>query len=97
MHLEKSSDKTFWLSYYYEGAIYFHPIITSSVLSLFDNEIFNICNFFNNKNMKLYILSDINNDFPKLDCSSFACSYSNNLIRNSLKCLIDKPTKVTEF
>ena len=77
------------------GVIYRHPISTSSVLSQFENALYDICDHFNNKNTELYILGDINIDLTKLDSNNTVGSYANSLISNSLKCLIDKPTRIT--
>ena len=86
----KSHDQTIVI-----GVIYRHPIVSSTTISQFENEMFNIFDFFDNKKTEFYILRDTNIDFSKLYSNNYVRSYANNLINNSLKCLIDKPTTVT--
>ena len=77
------------------GVIYRHPVQIVNQLEQYNRameELF--CNLGNSKT-EFYILGDINIDLLQVPNDRFIKNYADNLIGHSIKCLINKPTRIS--
>lgn len=75
--------------------IYCHPENHIDNLNSFSDELAEVFYCLNKEKSDFYILGDFTNDLSKIYHNSFVRKYVNNLIDFSVKCVIDKPTRVT--
>ena len=81
---------------YVVRVVYRHPLQTANHINLFTEKLQNLCLEIKSTKTEFYALGDFNIDFMQIKVNKNICMYAENLITSSMKCLIDKPTRITE-
>ena len=91
-----------WISFkikqksYVVGVVYRHPIYTASHMRIFTEKLQNLFLAIKSAITEFYALGDFNIDLLQLNTNKAICMYAENLLASSMKCLIDKPTRIAE-
>ena len=77
------------------GVVYRHPEYIVNQIELFTKAIEK--NFLNmsNKKMEFYLVGDFNTDLLRFHCNQVIKTYADNLLDYSVKCCINKPTRIS--
>ena len=78
------------------GVVYRHPEYSVDQLSNFSNSLEKILQNFSNSKIDFFITGDFNIDLGSLNSNRVFRNYADNLISYSIKCAINKPTRITE-
>ena len=91
-----------WISFkikqksYVVGVVYRHPIYIASHMKILTEKLQNLFLEINSTKTEFYALGDFNIDLLQLKTNKTICMYAENLLASSMKCLIDKPTRIAD-
>ena len=77
------------------GVVYRHPGYSVSQIELFTKAIEKNFLNMNNKKMEFYLVDDFNIDLLQSRCNQIIKTYADNLLGYSVKCCINKPTRIS--
>lgn len=77
------------------GVVYRHPVYTNKAIDHFGNELNSIFHTLNLRKCKFYLVGDMNINLLPNNKSNEINNYIDSLISSSVKCIINKPTRVT--
>jgi len=77
------------------GVVYRHPKYTINQIERFTETLCDLIHDLNLKKSQIYVLRDINLDLLQLSNNNIR-KFINSLIACSIKCLIDKPTRISD-
>ena len=76
------------------GVVYRHPGYIVNQIELFTKAIEKIFLNMSNKKMEFYLVGDCNIDLLQFHCNQIIKTYADNLLGYSVKCCINKPTRI---
>ena len=77
------------------GVVYRHPVYKTCAIEHFSNELSSIFHTLNLNEREFYLVGDMNVNLCQDNKSYETSRYIGNLIGSSVKCIINKPTRIT--